>query len=49
MVDSATTHSSSHSDNIAVSACKLTDEGKYAFAGLAANILAAQFNRPEEK
>ena len=49
MADSATTHSSSHSDNIAVSACKLTDEGKYAFAGLAANILAEQFNRSEEK
>lgn len=37
------------SSKIPVSVCKLSEEGKYAFAGLAANILAELFSHPEEK
>lgn len=29
--------------------CQLTDAGKYAFAGLAANILAELYERDEER
>lgn len=36
-------------EGVSRNVCKLTEEGKYAFSGLAANILAELFYRPEEK
>lgn len=49
MSDDTLAPAAGHEGDMSVNVCKLTEEGKYAFAGLAANILAEQFDRAEEK